>query len=155
MLALQGTEALRRVTELFVGAAKQAGVLVEVHSRELAGFVAEQKRGEWHGSLVLQWFDASGDPYRFLHSAGRSNPGAWSNPKADDLASAARLELDPAARKAIWKQLHSLAHAEQPAALIVHPMATVLLGKHLRDYVPGAYGLRPEWAWVPAASRRH
>ncbi|MFT4511332.1 MAG: ABC-type transport system substrate-binding protein [Planctomycetota bacterium] len=154
LLALQGSEALRRITELVQDAAQQAGIVMQVRSRELAAFVAEQKRGEWDGSLVLQWFDASGDPYRFLHSNGRSNPGAWSNPEADVLAIAARLEMDPVARNGIWRELHSLAHRDQPAALVVHPVASVLLNRNLRDYRPGAYGLRPEWAWMPESLQR-
>jgi peptide/nickel transport system substrate-binding protein len=154
LLALQGSEALRRITELIQDAAQQAGVVMQVRSRELAAFVAEQKRGEWHGSLVLQWFDASGDPYRFLHSNGRSNPGGWSNPEADELAIAARLEMDPVARNRIWRSLHSLAYRQQPTALVVHPVASVLLSRRLRDYRPGAYGLRPEWAWVPEHLQR-
>ncbi len=154
LLALQGSEPLRRISELFRSSANDAGVILEVHNREWAAFLAEQKRGEWHGSLVLQWFDASGDPYRFLHSSGRSNPGGWQNSKADELATAARLQLDPSVRNGIWKELHALACDEQPAALVVHPVASVLLRKRLRDYVPGAYGLRPEWAWVSVADQR-
>lgn len=155
LLALQGSSVLRRISELFVAAANQAGVVVEVHQRELAPFLAEQQRGEWHGSLVLQWFDASGDPYRFLHGRGRSNPGGWQHPEADRLAAAARAELDPQAREELWRQLHELADAEQPVALIVHPVAAVLVHRELRDYVPGTYGLRPEWAWMPEELQRH
>ncbi|MGK0300634.1 MAG: ABC-type transport system substrate-binding protein [Planctomycetota bacterium] len=154
LLALAGSEPPRRITELFQDAARQAGVQVEVRTRELTPFLAERKRNEWHGSLVLQWFDASGAPYRFLHSHGRSNPGAWNQPKADALAVAARLEQDPAKRAAVWKQLHALAHHEQPAALIIHPLAAVLLSKKLRDFDPGACGLRPDWAWAAGDQRR-
>lgn len=154
LLALQGSEPLRRIAELFVAAARDAGVVVEVKSRELAAFVAEQQRGEWDGSLVLQWFDDSGDPYRFLHGKGRSNPGGWHDEEADRLATAARLELDPTARNELWQKLHELALTEQPAALIAHPVAAVLVRKDLRDFVPGAFGLRPEWAWVPRELQR-
>lgn len=154
LLALQGSESLRRITELLRNTMRAAGVIIEVQTRELAGFLAEQKRGEWDGALVLQWFDASGDPYRFLHSEGRSNPGGWHHAEADALATAARLELDAIARDRLWQQLHELAHREQPAALLAHPAATVLLRKYLRDYQPGAYGLRPEWAWVPVELQR-
>mgnify|MGYP003649599857 FL=1 len=154
LLALQGSESLRRITELLRNSLHAAGVVLDVRPRELTGFVTEQKRGEWHGALVLQWFDASGDPYRFLHSEGRSNPGGWQHEQADALASAARLELDAVARDRLWRRLHLLAHREQPVALLAHPAATVLLRKYLRDYQPGAYGLRPEWAWVPAEHQR-
>lgn len=154
LLALQGSDHLRRIAELLQNAMQTAGVVLDVRSRELAGFVAEQKRGDWDGALVLQWFDASGDPYRFLHSEGRSNPGGWQNDEADALASAAWLEWHAATRNRIWQQLHVVANEAQPVALIVHPVATVLLSKHLRDYRPGAYGLRPEYAWVPVAFQR-
>lgn len=154
LLALQGSEALRRISELVGDALRQAGVEVDLRSRELSSFLADQQRGEWHGSLVLQWFDSSGDPYRFLHGDGRSNPGMWRNEQADELAVAARREHDPAARDAIWKRLHALAHREQPAALLVHPYARVLLRRSLQDFEPGAFGLRPEWAWVEPEQQR-
>ena len=154
LLALKGSESLRRIAELLHDALRTAGVVVEVRELELAGFLAQQNRGDWDGALVLQWFDSTGDPHRFLHSEGRSNPGGWRNEQADALALAARLELDPAVRNRLWQQLHVLADAEQPAALIVHPVATVLLRKYLRDYQPGAFGLRPESAWVAPEDQR-
>ena len=92
-----------------------------------------------------------------VHAAPDDSPWRsvrWQNADADRLATAARLELDAVARADLWRQLHALAHDEQPAALIVHPVASVLVRKDLRDFVPGAYGLRPEWAWVPAPLQR-
>jgi len=155
LLALAGSEPLRRIRELFQDAARQAGIDIEVHARELSAFLAEQKRGEWDGALVLQSFDASGDPYRFLNSGGRSNPGKWSNAEADQLSSSARSLLDGAARRKQWRELHRLAHREQPATLIVHPLAAVLISRRMQGYEPGVWGLRPEWAWVaPEAQRR-
>ena len=155
LLALDGSEPLRRIVELFRDAAKRAGVDLDVRQRDYAAFVAEKGQLDWDGLLVLQYFDAWGDPYRFLHSEGLDNEGAWQHPEADRLAAAAQVERDPVRRAALWRDLHRLAHREQPAALIVHPMATVLLNAHVEDAKPGPVGLIPERAWLaPEFQRR-
>ena len=155
LLTYQGHEPTRRVVELFADAAKQAGVELEVHARESSGFVAEKAAGEWHGILALQYFGPWGDPYRFLHSKGLQNIGSWSHPDADRLSLAARQELDAARRSDMWRELHELAHREQPATLIVHPLASMLFNKNIEDCQPGPRGLKPDWGWVePERQRR-
>tara|TARA_R110002094_G_scaffold184675_1_gene161435 strand:+ start:2770 stop:4473 length:1704 start_codon:yes stop_codon:yes gene_type:complete len=154
LLIVQGNEQVRRVVELFAGAAKQAGVELVVHAKPPAGFAAEKKRNEWHGILQLESFDALGDPHRFLHSEGLDNDGKWSHPEADRLANAARQEFDSVRRADLWRQLHELAHREQPAALIVHPLASMLVNKHLEDCNPGPLGLKPDHAWVAPENQK-
>lgn len=154
MLTYQGHEPTRRVVELFADAAKQAGIELEVHARESSGFVAEKAEGEWHGILALQYFGPWGDPYRFLHSDGLQNIGSWSHPDADRLSEVARRELDVARRSDIWRELHELAHREQPATLIVHPLASMLFNKNIEDCQPGPRGLKPNWGWVKPEHQR-
>ncbi len=154
LLTYQGHEPTRRVVELFAGAAKQAGIELEVHARESSGVVAEKKRNQWHGLLQLQYFEAWGDPHRFLHSLGLENEGKWSHPEADRLATVARLELDADRRADLWRELHELAHREQPVTLIVHPLASMLFNKNIEDCTPGPLGLKPNHAWVAPEHQR-
>lgn len=154
LLAMQGTEVLRRIVDLFSDAAQRAGVLLEVRARDFPAFVTEKKRREWDGMLVLQSFRASGDPYDLLHSQGADNDGGFANAEVDRLAAAARVELDAGRRAALWRDLHRIVHAEQPAALLVHPLATILLARRLQQVAPGPGGLVLERAFVPIELQR-
>jgi ABC-type transport system substrate-binding protein len=154
LLAMQGTEPLRRMVELFADACKQAGIELDLRARDLQGFVAEKKKRQWDGMLVLQSFRPWGDPYDFLHRDGHDNDGRWQHPEADRLAAAARAELDPARRAQLWLELHTLAIAEQPAALLVHPLASILRSRHLQGLVVGRNGLSIERAFVAAEHQR-
>ena len=148
LLTYQGNDAIRRILDLFVGAAQLAGVKVVFDVRDSAGVVAEKSAGEWHGLLALQYFDTWGDPFRFLNSAGLENEGKWHNAEADRLSEAARHEMDPERRAALWRELHQLAYREQPATLIAHPMASMLFSVHIQDCLPGPLGLKVDKAWV-------
>ncbi|MFT4512052.1 MAG: ABC-type transport system substrate-binding protein [Planctomycetota bacterium] len=154
LLTYQGSEPARRMAELFAGAAKQAGIELDVQTRGSTGVVAAKKLNQWHGLLQVQHFDSWGDPHQFLHSEGLENDGKWSNPDADRLATEARLEFDPDRRADLWRELHELAHREQPATLIVHPLASMLFNKHIEECSPGPLGLKPNRAWVAPQDQR-
>lgn len=155
VVALQGTEVLRRIADLFASAAKDAGIELDLRRRGLSGFVQEKKAGDWDGLLVQQSFRPWGDPWDLLHSRGADNDGKWADAEADRLADAARAEADPEVRAGLWRQLHTIVYREQPAALLAHPMAAVLLHRRIEAAVPGRSGLVLERAHVaPAAQRR-
>lgn len=154
LLTYQGHEPTRRITELFASAAKDAGVELEVRARESSAVVAALKVGDWHGLLSHQGFAQWGDPYQFLNSQGLKNLGGWKHEEADRLTIAGRKELDADRRADLWRELHELADREQPAALIVHPLAAVLFNKHIEDCVVGPLGLKPNAAWVAPENQR-
>lgn len=155
VVALEGTDLLRRISDLFVDAATQAGVQLELVRRDFGGFVQEKKSGNWDGLLALQSFRAWGDPYEFLHTDGLDNDGKWTSAEADRLATAARTELDPDRRAALWRELHALVYAEQPVAFLLHPMVSVLLDKRIERASIGRNGLVLERAFVaPDRQRR-
>ncbi len=154
LVAMEGSDAHRRMVESFTAAATTAGIELEIRGRDQTGYVAEKKKREWHGLLVQQPFRPWGDPYDLLHGDGRDNEGRWRHPEADRLASAARAELDAGKRAELWRQLHTLVHEQQPVALLAHPMASILLAKRVRALEPGPAGLIPERAWVAPADQR-
>jgi len=155
LLALQGLAPLRRILELFTAAAREAGIELEVRPRDtMASFVAEKQLYDWDGMLVLQFFESQHDPYRYLHSEGLDNEGKWHDARADELAEQAQVEHDAAHRAALWRELHAIAHDQQPVALIVHPLVAVLANKDVQDLVPGPLGLRPDHAWVAPENQR-
>lgn len=147
-LAPDGTEAMRRLVDLFADAGKRAGLDLEVRTRAWEQYVSERDNGEWDGLLSLDYFNAWGDPYDFVHSSGLSNFGHWQHAEADRLATAARAELDVGRRQALLRELHGLVYEEQPVTFLVHPRVSILLNVHVENVSPGPLGLVLERAFV-------
>jgi peptide/nickel transport system substrate-binding protein len=103
------------------------------------------------------------DPYRYFHSKQAppkgENVGFYSNPEADKLMEAARLELDPAKRIVLYQQIHRVLAADLPADFLwgvdqywgmskrVDGVVISPLG--LFHFLPGPLGWRP----APAGAR--
>lgn len=147
-LAPDGNETMRRLVDLFADAGKRAGLDLEVRTREWEQYASERDNGAWDGLLALDYFNAWGDPYDFVHSTGLSNFGHWQNDEADRLATAARAELDVGRRQALLRELHELVYQEQPVTFLVHPRASILLNVHVENVAPGPLGLVVERAFV-------
>jgi peptide/nickel transport system substrate-binding protein len=154
VVAVEGTDILRRCCDLFADAANQAGVELELLRRDWGGYMEEKIAGDWDGLLSLQSFRAWGDPYDLLHSEGLDNDGKWANADADRLASAARIEPDPARRAELWRELHTIVYQEQPATLVLHPLVSVLLDKRIERESIGRNGLVLERAFVAPERQR-
>jgi ABC-type transport system substrate-binding protein len=156
ILTFPSPPAVRRTMDLITDAASRAGVQFEFRELKHAQFLAVKKARQWHGIYGLKAFEPWGGAYTLLHSEGLENrgEGRWQHEEADRLAAAAQQEFDPERRNELWQQLHELAHQEQPAALIVHPMASMLFRKDIEDCVPGPLGVRPHRAWVPHELQR-
>lgn len=147
-LAPEGTEAMRRLVDLFADAGKRAGLDLEVRTRDFERYLSERGNGEWDGLLSFDAFNSWGDPYDFVHSSGLANFGHWQHPEADRLATAARAELDVARRQALLRELHGRVCEEQPVTFLVHPRASILLNVHVDNVSPGPLGLVLERAFV-------
>ena len=148
LLALQGSEPLRRMRELFASACQQVGIELEEKARDLSALAAEKRLGNWDGLLVQQYFRPWGDPYDFLHGDGVDNEGGYRSPAVDELLQRARTEADPARRAELFRQVHTLVYEDQPAALLVHPKASLLLQQRVQGIVIGPGGLSIQHAWV-------
>jgi ABC-type transport system substrate-binding protein len=155
LVALDGIEPLRRIRELFLADCERVGIELEVRPRDVAGYVAEKKQREWHGLLVQRYFRPWQDPYDFLHGDGVDNEGGFRDAEVDALLTAAQQELDPGLRAEAWRRAHTIAHAQQPMALLVHPVASILLHQSVQGEVRGPLGLSVEPAFVrPDQQRR-
>jgi ABC-type transport system substrate-binding protein len=154
LLAPVGTEVLQRIVDLFADACRQAGVDLDLRQREYAAFVQARQADDWDGVLTLQSFRPWGDPWDLLHSSGLENLGGYRNAEVDRLADAARVEPDAAARAQLWRDMHHLVFADQPAALLVHPLATILLHRRVDGAVVGKGGLSLLHARVASSAAR-
>ncbi len=154
VVALQGTDVLRRIADLFADAASKAGIQLDLRRRDYAAYMQEKKVDDWHGVVVQQLFRPSGDPFDFVHSKGVDNEGHWANAEVDRLATAAREEFDEERRGALWREMHAIVYREQPVAFLMHPLASVLLDRRIEGAVPGRTGLVVERAFVAPDRQR-
>lgn len=148
VITTQGTEVWDRFADLFADACQRAGVELELRRRVYDAFVEEKKLGDWHGYVTLQSFRPWGDPWDFVHSQGSDNDGGYANPDVDRLADAARVEPDAGKRDALWREMHELVYRDQPAALLAHPLVSMLLHRRVQGAVTGGSGLVLEHAFV-------
>ncbi len=155
VVALQGTDVLRRIADLFEHAAAEAGIELDLRRRDYVAFMQEKKAGAWHGLLVQQSFRPWGDPWDLLHGRGLDNDSGWADAEVDRLLDAARAEFDASARDALWRDVHARVHEAQPAALLVHPLACVLLSHAIEGATTGRTGLVLERAFVAAGRQRY
>jgi len=103
------------------------------------------------------------DPFPYWDSSQWSpagqNMGFYKNPEADRLMKAARLELDEARRIELYRQIHRILAADQPADFLWGADQYWGVSKRIDDvtlsplglfhFDPGALG----WRLAPAAAR--
>jgi peptide/nickel transport system substrate-binding protein len=84
--------------------AKEAGIEVKLQSVEFITMLAQQRKGEFEGSLV-GWSgraDPDGNLHLLVHSGAPTNDGKYANPAVDKALDEARTAADPGRRKALY-----------------------------------------------------
>jgi len=152
------------IAEILRSAYEKVGVQANVRPLDWAAFTERVGAGEFDAHLTGRLFlPPNVDPYRYFHSKQAppkgENVGFYSNPEADKLMEAARLELDPAKRIVLYQQIHRVLAADLPADFLwgvdqywgmskrVDGVVISPLG--LFHFLPGPLGWRP----APAAAR--
>jgi ABC-type transport system substrate-binding protein len=79
----------------------------------------------------------------------------YADAEVDALLTAARVELDGAARRVLYHRFNRLIHRDQPVTLMVHPINSLLLHKRFQAARPEWIGIFPEKWWVAPADRLH
>ena len=144
----------RRMGELFADAASTAGVELELQVLAFKELIQRRDSGDWDAGLVLVSMPTLGDPFELFHSTGTRNPGGYANPAVDRLLEAQRREVDVLRRAELLQQCHRLLAADQPCALLVHPLVEILVDRRLQGVEPGPLGLWPERLWMPVEFQR-
>jgi ABC-type transport system substrate-binding protein len=134
--------------------ARAAGVELELQVIPYRDLMMRRAGTDWDGAMLLASVPSLGDPYELFHSSGGRNPTGWGNARADELLTAARIEVDAERRAALLREFHHIVATEQPMALLVHPLADMLVNVHLQGCEPGPLGLWPERFWVPPEFQR-
>ena len=144
----------RRMGELFASACADVGVDVQLDALAFRELVQRRDSGDFDGAMLLVSMPAFGDVYELFHSRGARNAGGFADPDAGALLEEQRQLRDPVARSATLRRVHARLADLQPCALLVHPLAEVLVDARLQGVKPGPLGLWPERMWMPAESQR-
>jgi len=75
-----------------------------------------------------------------------SNSAKYESAEADRLLEAAAVEIDPAKRKALFRDFQHLVHKDIPSVDLISPLEVIIANRKLRNYVTGAEGLGSNFA---------
>jgi peptide/nickel transport system substrate-binding protein len=139
---------LRQVGEVIQAMVREAGFDLRLNAMEFASSLQAATRGEFE-TYLLAWSgraDPDGNTWTFIHSRGPQNDGRYSNPEVDRLLDAARVELDPAARRALYAQIWQIAIRQDRSRIYLwHRKNIVAHTARLNGFVNIADGLiRPQ-----------
>ncbi len=110
---------LRQAAEVIQSMVAEAGFDLRIAAMEFASSLQVTVRGEFE-TYLAGWSgrtDPDGNIWSFLHSRGPQNDGRYNNPEVDRLADAARAEVDPAKRLALYADLWKVALLQDRARI--------------------------------------
>ncbi len=150
LLVSAGSEVGRQMDEMLSAELARVGITARVRTLEWAAFVGKVDAGDFEAaSLAWSAVDPNPDPYFYWHSSQCSpnglNNGCYSNPEADRLMEAARLEVDPGRRKETLGRLHRLLRDDAPAIFVVNAAQKIAFRKRVRGLSTSPLGLYGIW----------
>jgi peptide/nickel transport system substrate-binding protein len=134
----------RQAGEVIQAMAREAGFDVKLNAMEFASSLQAAARGEFE-AYFIGWSgrtDPDGNLWPFVHSKGAQNDGRYSNPEADRLLDAARVENDVEKRRALYEQMDRIILLQdRPRLYLWHPTWIVAHTARLSGWVPNPDGL--------------
>ncbi|NVO58536.1 ABC transporter substrate-binding protein [Rhodobacteraceae bacterium B1Z28] len=102
--------------------AAEAGINVEITSKEFATLLADQSAGDYQASQI-GWsgrVDPDGNIHQFMTTGGGINDSHYSDPKVDDMLNNARASTDFDARKAEYDSARDILIDDMPIVYLYH-----------------------------------
>jgi peptide/nickel transport system substrate-binding protein len=141
---------------------RRAGIDLKLERMEWVQMIA--RLNDWNFEMTtMGWsLDVDDDPYQIWSSdqakqKKSSNFVGYSNPAADKLMAAARLEYDDAKRAAIYRQLQKVVHDDYPVCFMFNPREIMLRANRFQDvkiFAPLPCYDITTW-WVPKDQQRY
>jgi peptide/nickel transport system substrate-binding protein len=150
------------LVEILRNAYEKIGVRLVGQALDSAVYAKRGQAGEFDGYLTGQFFlPPNFDPYPYYHSSQfppkGQNVGFYRNPEADRVMEAARLEIDPARRLELYREIHRLLAADPPADFLWGADQNWAIAKRVEGVVVSPIGLfhflPGPLGWRPAAAR--
>jgi peptide/nickel transport system substrate-binding protein len=146
------------IGEILRGAYEKVGVELVLRPLDWAAYAERADKGEFDVNFYGRiFFPPNLDPYPYYHSSqwptGGQNTGFYRNAEADRAMEAARVELDPARRLEMYRQVARVFAADPPADFLWGADQYWAMAKSVEDvevtalglfhFLPGPLGWRP------------
>jgi peptide/nickel transport system substrate-binding protein len=145
-----------KILEILQESLRRAGIDLKLQRLEWVQLLA--KLNDWNFEMTISgWaLDINGDPSQLWSSSQAnlkksSNFIGYSNPEADKLIAAGRLEYDDAKRAVIYRQLQKVIHDDYPVCFLFNPRTILLVSnrfQNVRMFAPRPCFDVTTW-WVP------
>jgi len=143
-MTVPNNQDLRQVGEVIQAMVREAGFDLRINAMEFASALQASQRGEFE-TFLLGWsgrVDPDGNIWAFVHSRGGQNDGRYSNPEVDRLLDAARTELDPERRRALYAQMWEISlRQDRHRMYLWHRKNIFIHTARLTGYVPVPDGM--------------
>ncbi|MCS6931409.1 MAG: ABC transporter substrate-binding protein [Acetobacteraceae bacterium] len=143
-LTVPNNQDLRQVGEVIQAMVREAGFDLRINAMEFASALQASQRGDFE-TFLLGWsgrVDPDGNIWAFVHSQGGQNDGRYSNPEVDRLLDAARTELDPERRRALYAQVWQISlRQDRHRMYLWHRRNIFIHSTRLSGYVPVPDGM--------------
>ena len=134
---------------------RRVGIDAVIQPREFAAYV-KQVYGDRQFDMIIESLSNVFDPTvgvqrgywskNFKPGLPFSNSARYESPEADRLLEAAAVEIDPAKRKALFREFQQLVYRDIPSIDLLSPLEVVIANRKLRNYAVGAEGVGSNWA---------
>ncbi|WP_375687725.1 ABC transporter substrate-binding protein [Pseudooceanicola sp. LIPI14-2-Ac024] len=133
----------QQVMQVVQAMAAEAGITIEIVSKEFATMLQDQTAGDYTASQV-GWsgrVDPDGNIHQFLTTDGGINDSGFSNPEVDEALNAARVTNDVDERKALYDQARDILIEESPLVYLYHQTWIWGLAAGLSGFTPYPDGM--------------
>jgi len=123
--------------------ASEAGINIEITSKEFATLLDDQSAGDFTASQI-GWsgrVDPDGNIHQFMVTGGGLNDAGYSNPEVDQLLNDARTTTDQAERKAMYDQALDILSVDQPIVYLYHQNWIWALDASIEGFTPYPDGM--------------
>ena len=136
------TEPLR-LMQVVQAMAAEAGINVEIMSKEFATLLSDQTAGDFQASQI-GWsgrVDPDGNIHQFMTTDGGINDSGYSNPDVDAALDAARTGSDTAERKAQYDAARAILDEDMPIVYLYHVTWLWALDDGIEGFTPYPDGM--------------
>ncbi|WP_170775758.1 ABC transporter substrate-binding protein [Ruegeria lacuscaerulensis] len=123
--------------------AAEAGIRIEITSKEFATLLADQSAGDYQASQI-GWsgrVDPDGNIHQFMTTGGGINDSHYSDPKVDEMLNNARASTDFDARKADYDSARDILAQDMPIVYLYHQTWIWALDDGLSGFTPYPDGM--------------
>ncbi|SPJ26356.1 ABC transporter substrate-binding protein [Palleronia abyssalis] len=123
--------------------ASEAGINIEITSKEFATLLQDQSAGDFTASQI-GWsgrVDPDGNIHQFMTTEGGINDSGYSNEEVDRLLDAARTTNDQAERQEFYNQARDILNEDAPIVYLYHQTWIWALDDDIQGFVPYPDGM--------------